>query len=76
MSTEEVVPADVDVAEESEPVQGSRLLESILKEVEARQERANSEYNERYIDKGPAWREHINYSDGGHHGQTHRNGRP
>jgi hypothetical protein len=42
-------------------------------EVETRHEQASSEYNERYIDKGPAWGEHINYADGGHHGQTHRN---
>lgn len=57
--------------EEKAP-RGLQLLQSIVLEVEERQSRVDSEYNERYLDKGPAWREHINYSDGGKHGQTHR----
>jgi hypothetical protein len=73
MSTEEVIPVGATTDEQPGNMPGSRLLQSIVAEVETRHEQASSEYNERYIDKGPAWGEHINYADGGHHGQTHRN---
>lgn len=52
---------------------GSTLLRHILDEVRSRVEPVDTDYNERYIDKGPSWGEHINYRDGGQHGQTHRN---
>ena len=72
MSTDVIVPVAEQQSSMDSPV-GSRLLTGILAEVESRQARMDSEYNERYIDKGPAWGEHINYRDGGQHGQTHRN---
>ena len=51
----------------------SRVLERLQEEVAHRNKNHPSvNYNERYIDGGPAWGEHINYADGGQHGQTHR----
>lgn len=53
---------------------GASLIASIVNEVMERMPQAiGAEYNERYIDGGPKWGEHINYRDGGQHGQTHRN---
>lgn len=53
---------------------GANLISSIAVDVTERLTHSvMADYNERYIDKGPQWGEHINYSDGGHHAQTHRN---
>lgn len=53
---------------------GVNLINSIVAEVAERITHSDVvDYNERYIDKGPQWFEHINYHDGGQHGQTHRN---
>ena len=54
---------------------GTNVIATIAAEVAQRMSKSVATgYNERYIDEGPAWQEHINYSDGGQHGQTHRNG--
>ena len=51
----------------------SLLIDRLQEEVKHRTRATESvDYNERYIDGGPAWGEHINYRDGGQHGQTHR----
>ncbi len=64
---------DVMPAEQEGSLPGAKLIAGIAAEVTERLHRATVVgYNERYTDGGPAWGEHINYSDGGQHGQTHR----
>lgn len=55
-----------------EPAPGARLLGSIVAEVvDQGRSRASLDYNERYIEGGQRWGEHIDYHDGGRHAQTY-----
>lgn len=56
------------------PCVGKKIIASIVAEINEHtcSNKNCVDYNERYIDGGPAWQEHINYFDGGQHGETHR----
>lgn len=72
MSLEQLQSFAVAVNTGQTGVAGSRLLGSIAAEVIHKHGVPSPNYNERYIDGGPAWGEHINYGDGGQHAETHR----
>lgn len=67
------MPAQEESTANLQTTVGAHLISSIAAEVMERARRNTAaDYNERYIDGGPAWQEHINYNDGGQHGETHR----